>query len=268
MLYDTIIIGAGPSGVTCAIYLKRAGLNPLVIYKDAGSLGLSKIENLYSYDSISGIDLFNKGLEQLKFNKIDTVKEEVLALTQELNFKAITKDNEYEGKTLVIASGLNKSNLPKMFKDYLGMGVSTCAFCDAPLFKKKRVWVAGKEPYLTQMIKELNYFTQDVVTLNVDEIESLSGEFGLQKVTLKNGEEISLNNLFIALPLGSQSISSNLGILIDDKGNIVVDENNKTNLSNVYACGDIIKGRRQVSKAMNDGMNAAYSIIEVLKSKK
>ncbi|MCR5564860.1 MAG: FAD-dependent oxidoreductase, partial [Gammaproteobacteria bacterium] len=120
MLYDTIIIGAGPSGVTCAIYLKRAGLNPLVIYKDAGSLGLSKIENLYSYDSISGIDLFNKGLEQLKFHKIDTVKEEVLALTQELNFKAITKDNEYEGKTLVIASGLNKSNLPKMFKDYLG----------------------------------------------------------------------------------------------------------------------------------------------------
>ena len=266
MTYDAIIIGAGPAGVTCAVYLKRAGLNVLVLYKDSGSLKFATIDNFYSYESIKGEDLFNKGLEQLKANNIDVVMTEVLAISQELDFRLMTTSGDYLGKYLVIASGLNKGVIPKKYQEYLGNGVSTCAFCDGPFYRKKSVWVTGKEPYLTQMKTELSYFTKDINVIDESLINSLFGTERIEGVELNNGETLSINNLFIAIPLGASSISTNLGVMIDDKNNIKVDENMRTNLKKVYAIGDCIKGKRQVSKAVYDGMTAGYAIIEDFKS--
>ena len=111
MKYDVIIIGAGPSGVTLAVYLKRASINPLVIYKDGGSLGYAKIENFYSYDKIDGKELFERGLSQLKANNIDVIKGEVLNVIQELDYKVLLENSEYHSDYLVIATGLNKTSI-------------------------------------------------------------------------------------------------------------------------------------------------------------
>lgn len=267
MTYDVTVIGAGPAGVTCAVYLKRAGLNVLTLYKDSGSLKYATIENFYSYNSISGEELFNKGLEQLKENSIDVINTEVLAIQQELDYKIMTTTGDFYSKYLVIATGLNKGVIPKKYQDYLGSGVSTCAFCDGPFYRKKTVWVTGKEPYLSQMKTELNYFTKDIVEVDESKIDSLYGNERIEGINLSNGDKIEANNLFIALPLSASSLSSNLGVMIDG-GNIKVDESMHTNLKRVYAIGDAVKGKRQISKAVYDGMTAGYSIIEDLKQDK
>ncbi|MCR5741529.1 MAG: NAD(P)/FAD-dependent oxidoreductase [Gammaproteobacteria bacterium] len=268
MNYDCIVIGAGPAGVSLAVYLKRASLNVLVIYKDEGSLGYSTIENFYSYDSISGKDLFNKGLEQLKHNEIDVVKDEVLSITMEDVYVVETKENKYRGEYLTIATGLNRGRIPQKYKSFLGMGVSTCAFCDGPFYKKKQVYLTGKEPYLSVSKSELSYFTSLIEVINEEDIVSLFGESSLEGVVLKDGTKKELNNLFIALPLGASILSNNLGVIIDDKSNIMTDENMKTNIDKVYAIGDAIKGKRQVAKAVYDGMTAGYAIIEDKKNRK
>ena len=215
MIYDVLIIGAGPAGVTAAIYLKRAGLNVLVLYKDSGSLKYATIENFYSYDSVKGEDLFNKGLSQLKANNIDVVNEEALAVEGYNEFKITTTSREFYSKYLVIATGLNKGSIPKKYQSYLGSGVSTCAFCDGPFYKKKPVYVVGREPYLSQMKKELSYFTSDINELDDTSIDSLYGNDRIEGVLLKSGEKVNINNLFIALPLNSTALSNNIGVMVD-----------------------------------------------------
>ena len=265
MVYDVIIIGAGPAGVTAAVYLKRADINVLVLYKDSGSLGYSTIDNMYSYGSIKGSDLFEKGLDQLKENDIEVIKTEVLSINQMEDFNVFTVGGEFHSKNIIIASGINKSLLKPMYQKYLGFGVSTCAFCDGPFFKKKKVWVTGKSPYLENLINELKYFTQDIEVIDEDSIVSLIGDENLERILLKDGSIIDVTNLFVALPLGASSLSSNLGVMTDSKNNIKVDENMRTNIPHVYAVGDCIDGVRQVSKAMYDGMRAAYALIKEIK---
>lgn len=267
-MYDVAIIGAGPAGVTCAVYLKRAGLNVLVLYRDLGSLKYATIENFYSYDSIKGEDLFNKGLSQLKTNEIDVVNTEALAIEQYNEFKITTTSGEFYSKYLVIATGLNKGSIPKKYHSFLGSGVSTCAFCDGPFYRKKQVFVTGKEPYLTQMKKELSYFTKDITEIDETTIDSLYGSDRIEGINLVSGEKIELNNLFIALPLNATALSNNLGVMVDPNGNIKIDESMRTNIKKVYAIGDSTKGVRQISKAVYDGMTAGYSIIEEIKENK
>lgn len=265
MVYDVIIIGAGPAGVTAAVYLKRADINVLVLYKDYGSLGYSTIGNMYSYGSIKGRDLFLKGLDQLKENDIEVIKTEVLSINQMEDFTVFTLDGEFHSKNIIIASGINKSTIKPIYQKYLGFGVSTCAFCDGPFFRKKKVWATGKSPYLENLINELKYFTQDIEVIDEGDIESLVGEENLEGIILKDGTKVDVTNLFVALPLGASSLSSNLGVMTDSKRNIKVNENMRTNVPHVYAIGDCIDGVRQVSKAMYDGMTAAYALIKEIK---
>lgn len=267
MSYDVIIIGAGPAGVSCAVYIKRASINPLVIYKDEGSLGYAKIENFYSYDSIDGKELFDRGLNQLKENNIDVIKGEVLSITQELDYKVLLDGgNTYNAKYLVIATGLNKAKIPQKYNKYLGMGVSTCAFCDGPFYRKKKVFITGKEPYLSVVKEELSYFTKDIETIDENKIVLLYGTDSLEGINLSDGTTKEINNLFIALPLGASSISNSLGVMIDEKSNIKTDPNMKTNVDRVYAIGDATDGKRQISKALYDGMTAAYALISQIKN--
>ena len=133
-MYDVIIIGAGPAGITAGLYTKRANLNTAIIYKDESSLEKAElIENYYGFENgVSGKELYEKGIEQAKNLNIDVKNEEVVNIQiSNMGFDIITDKEQYSSKTLIFATG-NKKNTPKIkgIKELEGKGISYCAICD------------------------------------------------------------------------------------------------------------------------------------------
>jgi len=145
-MYDVIIIGAGPAGISASLYMKRAGLNVLIISKGYGALEkASKIENYYGLkDVVSGKELFDTGEEQAKKLGIEIIEDEVTNVQKDNYFTVTTINREYEAKKVVLATGTNRQtpNI-KGIKQYEGKGVSYCAVCDAFFYKNKDVAVLG-----------------------------------------------------------------------------------------------------------------------------
>ena len=148
-MYDIIIIGSGPAGVSAAVYAKRGGANVLVISKDTGTLGKAKkIENYYGFKNISGKDLYENGLKQLENLNIEFVKDEVVQLNYTSQFEVTTVNNIFQAKYVVLATGVSR-NVPniKGIKEFEGKGVSYCAICDAFFYRNKDVGVLGSGNY-------------------------------------------------------------------------------------------------------------------------
>ena len=125
-MYDVIIIGAGPAGVSAAVYAKRGGLNVLVIAKDTGTLEKAKkIENYYGFKSITGEELYRNGLEQLKHLNIELVKDEVVQLNYTKKFEVTTVNNVFESKYVVLATGVSR-NVPNIrgIKEFEGKALA------------------------------------------------------------------------------------------------------------------------------------------------
>ena len=146
MVYDAIIIGKGPAGITASIYLKRANYNILVIGKDGGALEKTKaIDNYYGFaNTITGKDLLKQGLEQANRLEIPIETDEVLSIGKEENFVVETRNNTYQAKAVILATGTSR-NTPniKGIKELEGKGVSYCAICDAFFYRNKKVAVLG-----------------------------------------------------------------------------------------------------------------------------
>lgn len=146
MVYDVIIIGKGPAGITAGIYLKRANHKILIIGKDGGALEKTKaIDNYYGFsDTISGKDLLKQGLEQANRLGIPVQTDEVLGIEKGEDFVVETRNNTYHTKTVILATGTNR-NAPKIkgIKELEGKGVSYCAICDAFFYRNKSVAVLG-----------------------------------------------------------------------------------------------------------------------------
>ncbi len=146
MVYDSIIIGKGPAGISASIYLKRANCNVLVIGKDGGALEkTSAIDNYYGFsNTITGKELLQQGLEQAQRLEIDIETDEVVSIEKEDYFIVETRNNQYQTKTVILATGANR-NTPKIkgIKELEGKGVSYCAICDAFFYRNKKVAVLG-----------------------------------------------------------------------------------------------------------------------------
>ena len=144
-MFDCVVIGSGPSGISAAIYLKRFGLNVLVIGRDYGTLSVNTlIENYYGIDAINGIDLIEKGIHQAKNLGIDVLSEEVVKIEMSDGFIVGTNKSSYACKTVFIATGMKRTTLKiKGLKEFEGRGVSYCAVCDGAFYKDKTVAVVG-----------------------------------------------------------------------------------------------------------------------------
>src|SRR3972149_489839 len=146
MIYDLIIIGIGPAGATASIYAARYKLSHVVIGQTVGGTVIlaSKVENFPGFNSISGLELGEKMLEQVKYLGAEVIFKTVGRIEKTGDgFTVITEDNvEYESKTLIVATGTErrKLNIPGE-SQYLGKGVSYCTACDAPFFREKTVAV-------------------------------------------------------------------------------------------------------------------------------
>ena len=266
-MYDCIIIGKGPAGISCAIYLKRFNKNVLVIGKDFGSLEkASVIENYYGFNSISGAELAKKGEEQAKYLGIEVLTDEVLEID---NLTVKTKTSEFSAKAIFLATGkTNKANI-KGINDCL---VSYCATCDGFFFRKKKIALIGYGSFMEHEYDVLKNFTSDITIFSntiTNDSKVIDGVIELlnkddKKCVKVNGVEYLFDGIFVASNNDSLSISKHLGLITNEQNKIEVN-NYKTNIKGVFAGGDSIDGLDQVSTAVSDGAKAAIEINKYLK---
>lgn len=294
--YDVIIVGSGIAGMTAAIYLKRGGLNPLIIEENAPGGQLNRIniiENYPGFIKTDGPTLAKEIYDQVENLHIEYLFDKVTSANLDGNELTVTTiNNKLYCKYLVIATGrLSK----KLFKDderYAGSGISYCALCDGNLYKGKDVAVVGggnsaleEALYLANicntvtLIHRSDTFKGDqtliddvlsknnikcVYNSNITEYNIENGK--LTSLSLDNNDKVYVSGLFISI--GSVP-SAEVFDVKKEKGFIVVDANCMTNIENVYACGDVIrKSVYQLTTASSEGTIVAYSIIKKEKSNK
>ena len=296
-MYDVIIVGGGAAGLTAAIYASRYKMNTLVIAKEIGGgiVNTHKVENWPGEKSISGIELMSKFEEQVRNLGVEIKEEEVRNIKKDKNFRVHTDDNEYEGKTLILAMGTQRRKLNIKGEDKLsGKGVSYCATCDAAFFKDKTIAVIGgsdsaaraaqicleyaKKVYIIYrqdrmraepaLVEELEKNNKVEFIYNANVTEVIGNKF-VEKVKLDIDKEVKLDGLFIEVGgTPAMVLATGLNIKTNEKGYITVDSEQKTNVPGVYAAGDITTGSggfNQLVTAAAEGAIAAFSAYKFVK---
>ncbi len=282
-MYDVIVIGSGPAGISASIYLKRAQKNVCIITDGNSALKrTNKIENYYGVMSISGEDLYNVGIKQAEELEIPMVKDEVTNISFEKHFIVRTVNSEYEAKYVVIATGTNRA-APKVkgIKEFEGKGISYCAICDGFFYKDKNVAVVGSGNYAIHEAETLKLIANSVTILTngqkmienrnasdfeVDEtpIREFRGDNVIKEVEFENNSTKAIDGVFIAIGTASSvDLARKIGAVIK-ANNIVTNENMQTTVRGLYACGDCTGGLLQVNKAVYEGAVAALDIIKNL----
>ena len=282
-MYDVIIIGSGPAGISASIYLKRAQKNICIISDGNSALKkTNEIENYYGVETISGEELYDIGIKQAKKLEIPIEKDEVTNISFEENFIVRTVNNEYQAKYVIIATGTNRV-APKVkgLKEFEGKGISYCAICDGFFYKDKDVAVVGSGNYAIHEAETLKPIAKSVTILTngqkiienrstsdfeVDEtpIREFRGENVIKEIEFDNNSSKKIEGVFIAVGTASSiDLARKIGAVI--KGNnIVTNENMQTTVRKLYACGDCTGGLLQVNKAVYEGAIAALDIIKKL----
>lgn len=285
-MYDVIIIGAGPAGISASLYTTRGNLKTLVIYNGISSLEKAKkIDNYYGFkDGISGEELYKIGIEQTKKLGTEVKNEEVLKIEMtEKGFLVKTINGEYNSKSVILATG-SKKNKPKIkgIEKFEGKGVSYCAICDGFFYRNKNVCVLGSGNYaisetndLVNIAKNIKILTNgeeapefraENVSIDTSKIKQINGENKVEEIEFENGDRLAVDGVFVAEgTAGSLEFAKKLGIITKDN-KIVVNEKMETNIKGIYACGDITGGILQVSTAVADGTIAGMQVISYIKN--
>ena len=301
-MYDCIIIGCGPSGMTAGIYLRRAGKSVLILEKSmpGGQMVYTKnIENYPAFSSIDGVTLSTNMFDQVKSLGVDIKFEEVTSCDLLGKIKTVkTHKGEYTSKCVYIATGAYARPLMvQNEKKYMQNGISYCATCDGALFKGKEVAIVGGGNtsledciYLSNIAKKVylvhrrDEFRGDEISVNkVKQLEkdglvklllscevvALGGEDNLENITILNKKtnttsNIDVSALFVAI--GRKPDTEFLsGINLDSSGYIIVDEYKQTNIDGVFAGGDVsTTPLKQIVTACSDGAISAMSISRYL----
>lgn len=287
-MYDVIIIGAGPAGISASLYTGRANLKTLVIYHDESSLEKAeKIENYYGFENgISGEKLYKVGIEQAKNIGVAVKEEEVIKIEiEEKGFLVATTNEKYHTKAVIFATG-NKKNRPKILgiEKFEGKGVSYCAICDGFFYRNRSVAVLGSGNYAIAETNELINITDKItiltdgniapefrgnenVKIDTKKVKEIQGNEKVEKIEFEDGTTIEVDGVFVAQgEAGSSEFAKKLGV-ITNKDKIVVNSNMETNIKGLYACGDCTGGLLQISKSVHEGTVAGLQVIKYLKGK-
>ena len=259
-MYDVIIIGMGPSGMSAALYAKRSNMNTLIIEKNSpGGLvnTTNKVENYLGFGSISGPDLAFKMFSHIKEADIPYKIEEVISITKEENvFKIITSKNEYTSKTVILSSG-RQPKVNDFEKTIKNLNISRCAICDAPLYKGKDVLVLGGGDSAVEESIYLSNIANKVYIVNRSDIkrkEELTSFKNIKVYTVKIKESlIKVHGIFSYIGFEPSNNYLNALNLKLDSGYVVTNDG-VTNIDGLFACGDIIKKDvYQISTAVSEG---------------
>ena len=298
-----IIIGAGPAGISAALYAVRGNLDPLVINNGIGALEKAeKIENYYGLEHpLSGQELYDTGIAQAKALGVRILDAQVLGVGGFDTFVVKTTEGDFETQSLILATG-SKRAAPKIpgVKEFEGKGVSYCAICDAFFYRGKDVAVLGNGDFAMHEAKELSntastvtiytngeepeFTPEENISVNTMKIQSVEGDDLVSGIRLApdvqaqemNGEAGQQANdfcpadgVFIAMgTAGSTEIARQMGAELTEKGNIKVNENMETTIPGLYAAGDCTGGLLQVAKAVYEGAQAGIHAGKYVRSLK
>ena len=302
MVYDIVIIGGGPAGLTAGIYAGEAGKSVIILEKfGAGgqTANINKITNYSGFLEINGFELSLQMQKQAQNAGAEFKREEVVSCSLDGDIKTVkTHKAEYQAKNIIIATGAYAKMLDvQNEREFFGRGVSYCATCDGNFFKDKTVAVVGGGNvsfddclYLYNLAKKIyiihrrDQFTatdklkNKVMALveSGDKIEVLTntvvseivGDDKLSAIKVQNkktGEisQIDIDGLFVAIGRKPDTDLFGSDLDLDENGFIITDENMKTNIDGVYAVGDVRKTPlRQIITACADGAVAVSSIIK------
>lgn len=305
MAHDLIIVGGGPAGLAAGIYGARAGLNAVIVEKTmpGGHAATTHyIENYPGFpEGVSGFELAEKMKQQVLRFGVEIVGSEAKAIVKKDKSVIIETDSRaFEAPAVVVAIGTNWKKLGVPGEDELrGRGVSYCATCDGPLFKKRDVAVVGcgnsgiqEGKFLLQFVNSVTFVeflphaTADKMTHDLvkddrratfyfnHEVVSINGKERVESITVRNrktGEEktVDVSGVFVYVGLEPSSGFLKGVVELDAKGFVVVSERMETSVPGIFAAGDICsKVIRQVVTACAEGASAAINAYKYIESMK
>jgi thioredoxin-disulfide reductase len=306
MIYDLIIIGAGPAGTSAAVYAARQKLNMLVISKDVGGQVAEKsvdIENYPGFDKISGPDLSKHFADQLKSNNVEVALDEVLKIEKEGNkFIISTSHNQkFEALAVIIGTGADPRPLEAPGeKEFIGKGVSYCSLCDGPIFRDKTVAVIGggnsgfeSAVFLSNYVKKIYILefsevlradqeNQDLIKKNGKtevitsaKVLKIEGEGFVKSLTYqdrKTNEEkkLEIDGIFVEVGRSPATAFAKGLVEFSERDEIIAQqETMQTKTPGLFAVGDCNQGKyKQIVTAAGEGAKAALAAYEYLQKTK
>lgn len=296
-MLDLIIIGAGPAGITAAVYAARKKMDLLVISKDIGgqTAWSGDIENYTGYQFVTGPELVAKFEEHMKKNNIALKENEDVTVIERKKDKVFVKTDkgEYEAKTVIIASGKRSMELGVPGEEeFKNKGLTYCATCDGPLFSEKDVAVIGggnsaldaalqlikiaNHVYIINIVKELTgdpveqdklKNSKNVTIMNESQVTAVLGDKFVNAIKIKTKDsekEISVQGIFVEIGLIPNSGFAK-GIDKNEKQEIKVDSYNHTNIPGVFAAGDVTDvPEKQIIIAAGEGAKATLGVFRYL----
>jgi thioredoxin reductase (NADPH) len=297
-MYDVIVIGGGAAGLGASLYAARFSLNVACISKELGGTGneAHKVDNWIGTPGISGIELMKNFIDHVKSYDVplivDTVKD-VKKLDD--GFEVVCENEVYKSKKIIFAMGMKHRELGVPGeKEFAGKGVHYCYTCDGPFYRGKTIAVVGgsdsaalgalmlkdhaekvyvlyrKDKLRAEPVSAEKVYSDEKIEVvhNVNVVEVIGDEKGMTKVKLDNGNEMELDGMFIEighLPLND--IPKKLGVELDEKGFVKVDNEFKTNIEGFYAAGDITNATilKQFITSASQGSIAAQSVYHEMK---
>ena len=287
-MYDVIIIGSGPAGLSAAIYAGRAKFDTLIIEEKPMSGGqivnTSEVDNYPGLPGVGGFELAQKMREHAQKSGVTFAKEQAVSVEDKQEKKLVTTNQkQYEAKAVIIASGASYRKLGVPGEERLtGMGVSYCATCDGAFFRNRTVAVAGggdvaledalflargcEKVYLTKVLAEQVQTNEKIEILYDTVVEEICGEGMVEKIKIlnkKTQEEkmLPVNGIFIAVGMVPNTVKVIPDLALDDTGYIKAGEDGRSSVPGIYAVGDVrTKQLRQVVTAVADGANAIASM--------
>lgn len=303
MIYDTIIIGSGPAGMTAAIFATRREMKTLVIGRELGGqvVWAGEIENYPGFKSIQNYELIEKMRDQTvscgaeikstEVNKIEKIDEDT--------FKVITNKEEFLTRTIILTMGLSPRRLAVPGEiEFNGKGVSYCANCDGPLYRGKRVAVIGggnaafdaaevlskiaSQVYLIHRNKDFKAFDslvseveqrENITILSDTKIKEITGNGRVEKIIYTNisekEEEVAVDGVFIEIGrIASTDLVSDF-VDRDEKMQLMVNSKMETKTSGIFAAGDVASASefKQITIAIGQATIAALSAYKYLQGK-
>lgn len=298
-LYDVLIIGCGPAGLSAAIYTARAQLKTIIFgdYKKGNLYKSHVIANYFGFPTpLTGPELTMLGYEHAKSFGTEHVESEIIDLKMEEDGMFTVKDDKqktYTAKTIIIATGQSYAlSGIKNEKELTGKGVSYCVTCDGFFFRDKRVVVIGSGNYAAEEALQLLNYTKKITILShgkefsfspemlealqkadipfvkTPRIKEITGQNKAEKLMLTDGTEVETEGVFMAVGVaGATAFAKKLGLEMNNNY-IKADLDGKTNIPGIFAAGDCTGSPPQVASSVGNGCNAALSAIKLIRGLK
>ena len=289
-MYDIIIIGKGPAGMSAALYTSRANMKTLIIGRnDSRLVKADKIDNYFGFaETVSGKQLLDDGEHQVKRLGVQIIEDEVISIEKDDFFNITTTSEKYACKSVLLATGqpqktIRIENLVK----FEGRGVSYCSTCDGFFYNNLNVGVLGHKDYAVHEALELLTFTRHIkiftngremqtsskydenvkqFPIETRQITKLDGSEFLRRIHFTDGTSEEIDGLFVAYESASSvDFARKLGILVDGSC-VVTDGKQQTNLEGLFAAGDCTCSFKQIPTAVGQGALAGKAMTEYVKS--